>query len=426
MLLQSCSMEFYGQMKGVINKQTVSWCLFDFANSSYSAVIAAVIFPVYFTSVVAADAGYNADLWWGSAISLSMAAVALTSPIIGGLADSAGLRKRLLLIYTLVCVFAVAGLWFIQKGMVLEGFLLVVAANIGMEGGLVFYNSFLPDIAPATHQGRVSAWGYGTGYAGSIVSLIVALGLIKFGSIEHVWPATALFFLLFALPAFINLPRDTGSSLAFRQAASSGIKMSLATLRSIWRSPEQRKFMTAYLLYEDGVSTVIVFSSIFAASTLAFRSEELILVYLIVQGTALAGSFLMASRIDTKGPKNVLSRTLILWAAVCAAVFFVQSKIEFFVIASMAGFGLGTVQASSRAFFAQFVPDGKEAEYFGAYSLVGKSSSVIGPLVFGLVSSIMHSQRWAVLTLSVFFLLGFAIVRRVNGGYPNISVSQES
>lgn len=413
-------------MKSVLNRQTVSWCLFDFANSAYSAVIAAVIFPVYFTSVIAVDAGRNADLWWGSAISLSMAFVALTSPVMGGLADSAGIRKRLLVIYSFVCVLAVAGFWFLQRGMVIEGFLLVVAANIGMEGGLVFYNSFLPDISPSTHQGRVSAWGYGTGYAGSIISLIISLALIKSCAIEYVWPATAIFFLLFALPAFINLPSDTRSSQQFRSAAASGARMSLATLREIWRTPQKRRFMAAYLLYEDGVSTVIVFSSIFAASTLGFQSAELIIVYLIVQGTALAGSFLMASRIDTKGPKSVLSQALVLWTAVCAAVFFVDDKTAFFVIASMAGLGLGTVQAASRAFFAQFVPQGKEAEYFGAYSLVGKSSAVVGPIVFGIVSSTMQSQRWAVLTLALFFLSGLAIVRRVDGGYPNVNANQDS
>ncbi|MDX9714285.1 MAG: MFS transporter [Dissulfurispiraceae bacterium] len=412
--------------KRILDKKVVSWCLFDLANSSYSAVIAAVIFPVYFTTVLASESGYNADLWWGSAISLSMAFVAVTSPVMGGLADSSGLRKRLLIFYTLLCIAAVSSFWFLQKGLLLEAFFLVVAANIGMEGGLVFYNSFLPDIAPCTHQGRISAWGYGTGYAGSVVSLIIALLIIKFWSIEYVWPTTALFFLLFSLPAFINLPADSRSPLPFQKAAALGMKMSLSTLGHIWSDYRIRKFMISYLLYEDGVSTVIVFSSIFAAFTLGFRSEELILVYLIVQGTALLGSFAMASRIDTKGPKSILSQSLILWAAVCCAVFFVQSKTAFFLIASVAGLGLGTVQAASRAFFTQFIPEGREAEYFGAYSLVGKSSAVIGPLVFGIVSSTMQSQRWAVLALSLFFVLGLLILRGVDAGYPNETANQES
>ncbi|MBN2655106.1 MAG: MFS transporter [Nitrospirae bacterium] len=413
-------------MKNILDKKVVSWCLFDLANSSYSAVIAAVIFPVYFTTVIASDSGYNADLWWGSAISLSMAFVALTSPVMGGLADSSGFRKRLLIFYTLLSVFAVASFWFLQKGMALESFILVVAANIGMEGGLVFYNAFLPDIAPSSHQGRVSAWGYGTGYAGSVISLLIAFLIISRLSIEFVWPATAFFFLIFALPAFINLPADARRPMPFKNAAASGMRMSISTLRHIWKTPKMRRFMAAYLLYEDGVSTVIVFSSIFAAVTLGFRSDELILVYLTVQGTALTGSFAMASRIDKKGPKSVLINSLVLWTAVCGAVFFAQSKLSFFLIASMAGFGLGTVQAASRALFTQFVPEGKEAEYFGAYALVGKSSAVIGPLVFGIVSSTMQSQRWAVLALALFFISGLLIVRGVDAGFPNDTSTSES
>src|SRR5512139_1432508 len=126
-----------------MNKRVLSWCLFDFANSSYSAVIAAVIFPVYYTNIVVGNESGQGDLWWGRAISLSMALVALSSPFLGGIADLARIRKRLLFCYTLLCVCSVACLAFLQKGMALEGFLLILLANLGMEGGLVFYNSFL-------------------------------------------------------------------------------------------------------------------------------------------------------------------------------------------------------------------------------------------------------------------------------------------
>jgi MFS-type transporter involved in bile tolerance (Atg22 family) len=155
--------------------QILSWCLFDFANSSYSAVIAAVVFPVYYVSVIVGDRTGLGDLWWGRAISLSMAFVAITSPFLGGIADYSGRRKQLLLVYTLLSVACVSALSFLKQGMVIEGFLLVMAANIGMEGGLVFYNSFLPEIAEKEFQGRVSAWGYAVGYAGSIASLLCAL-----------------------------------------------------------------------------------------------------------------------------------------------------------------------------------------------------------------------------------------------------------
>ncbi|PIP71303.1 MAG: hypothetical protein COW90_00755 [Nitrospirae bacterium CG22_combo_CG10-13_8_21_14_all_44_11] len=174
-------------------KQVLSWCLFDFANSSYSAVISAVIFPVYFANYIVGNESGLGDLWWGRAVSLSMAVVVLTSPILGGIADFSGIRKRLLLIYTLLCVSAVASFSMIQKGMVIEGFLFAVLANIGMEGGFAFYNSFLPEIAEKEYQGRISAWGYAVGYAGSILSLLIALPLVSKGYFDLTWLMAAVF-----------------------------------------------------------------------------------------------------------------------------------------------------------------------------------------------------------------------------------------
>ena len=178
--------------------------------------------------------------------------------------------------------------------------------------------------------------------------------------------------------------------------------------------------MLAYFIYEDGVNTVIVFSSIFASVTLKFDASELILLYIIVQVTALIGAFIMAKPIDAWGPKKVLILSLFAWSFVSITAFFILSKIHFWILASVAGLGLGTVQASSRAFFTQFVPVDHESEYFGLYSLAGKSSAIMGPLVFGTISSVFGSQRPAILAVSVFFIAGLLIIKNVSGGVPNI------
>lgn len=404
-----------------MNKKVLSWCLFDFANSSYSAVIAAVVFPVYYANVIVGNETGLGDLWWGRAIAISMAVVALSSPFLGGIADYAKARKRLLIFYTLLCIASVASFYFLQKGMMLEGFILVVLANIGMEGGLVFYNSFLPEISETTHQGRVSAWGFGVGYAGSIFSLLLALLLINKGLANITWPMVAVFFGIFSLPAFIFLPKDKQRDIRISHAGISGFKQTLERLKKMWSNKEQRRFLIAYLIYEDGVNTVIVFSSIFAATTLKFKSEELIGMYLIVQAAALIGAFLMAKPTDYWGPKKVVMTALSLWILVSVLAFFVHEKSHFFIIACIAGLGLGTVQAATRAFYAQFIPEGQEAEYFGVYSFAGKSSAVIGPLVFGYLSSTFGSQRPAILSVALFFLAGLVIIQTVKGGGPNIS-----
>jgi UMF1 family MFS transporter len=393
-----------------MNKKIISWCLFDFANSSYSAVIAATIFPVYYANFIVGNESGAGDVWWGRAIAVSMAVVAVCSPFLGGIADYSKTRKRMLFFFTLLCVAAVASFSFLQKGMVIEGFALMVLANIGMESGIIFYNSFLPVISEPTRHGRVSAWGFGIGYAGSIFSLILALILVKQGMINYTWPMVALFFVIFSIPAFAFLPGDTKNKASetpstnrhLMFSAVQRFKETVKHLKKMWSQRDQRRFLLAYLIYEDGVNTVIVFSSIFAATTLGFKPEELIYMYLIVQATAFCGVFIMARKIDYLGPKKVVSFSLALWIAITAATYFIEGKITFMVIASVAGLGLGTIQAATRAFYTQFIPEGKESEYFGVYNLVGKSSAILGPIVFGTLSSAFGSQRPAVLAVSLF------------------------
>lgn len=404
-----------------LNKRhIISWTLFDFANSSYSAVIIAVIFPVFYVNSIAGNESGLGDLWWGRAISLSMAVVAVSSPLLGGIADFSGLRKKFLFLYTVLSVCAIASLSLLEKGMRAEGFLLIVVANIGMEGGLVFYNSFLPRIAPREYQGRVSAWGFMVGYAGSIVSLLIALPLVASGHFRETWVMVAIFFGICSLPAFLYLPQDQRETLSPVHAGMRGIRHTIVTLREIWRKKEPKKFLLSYLVYEDGVNTVIVFSSIFAATTLGFQPQELIVLYLVVQCTALLGSLVMAKPIDVWGPKKVVVLALLLWTSVSVLAFFVHMKTHFWVLASCAGVGLGTVQAASRALYARFIPEGREAEYFGVYSLVGKSSAIIGPLVFGQMSVTFGSQRPAILSVAAFFLVGMLILYSVKEGEPNM------
>jgi len=397
-------------------KEIISWCLFDFANSSYSAVIAAVVFPVYYTQHIAITDG---DLWWGRAISLSMAVIAITSPFLGGVADIGGIRKRLLFIYTMASVTAIAMFSMLERGMAFEGFILILIANIGMEGGLVFYNSFLPEITDRDYQGRVSAWGYGIGYIGSILSLLLVLPIVRAGRFDEAWIVVSLVFFVFSIPAFIFLPKDRKME-GVLYSAKMGAGQVWRNFKKIWAEREQRKFLLSYFIYEDGVNTVIVFSSIFAASTLGFGHGELIGLYIVVQITALVGAFLMARPIDYWGPKKVVLSSLTLWVLVTILAYFSTSKTQFWAIAVIAGLGLGTVQAATRAFFAQFIPHGLEAEYFGVYSLVGKSSAVMGPYLFGLISSIAKSQRPAIVFVAVFFLVGLYILKDVKGGYPNV------
>ena len=397
----------------------VAWAFYDFANSAFAAVILATIYAAYYALGVVGNERGAGDLWWGRVISVSMAAVALTSPFLGGIADRAGVRRPLFIGFTLLSVIATALMATVEPGMVMWGFLLGVLGNVGFEGALVYYNAYLPEIAPRAMQGRVSGWGFALGYAGSIVALLVALPFVKAKALDGAFLTTAALFAAFSLPAFFVLPQDKPGRVSPFQAAREGGAEVLGTIRKILRLRDLRRFLGAYFVYEDGVNTVVAFSAIFAAQTLGFPMDRLIVLYIVVQVSALAGALAWSWPTDRLGPKRVVMVTLCQWSAVVVAAYFVQTQEQFYLLAVVAGTGLGAVQAASRTFLATLIPKGTEAELFGFYTLCGKSAAIMGPLVFGGISHAAGgNQRLGVLAVGVFFLVGLILLSRVRAGGP--------
>ena len=397
----------------------VAWAFYDFANSSFAAVILATIYAAYYAMGVVGNERGAGDLWWGRVISVSMATVALTSPFLGGIADRAGVRRRLLIGFTALSVVATALMATVEPGMVVWGFLLAVVGNVGFEGALVYYNAYLPEIAPRQMQGRVSGWGFALGYAGSIVALVVALPFVRAKTLDAAFLSTAALFAVFSLPAFFVLPTAPRGRMSVLRAAKEGGADVVAAIRKILRLRDLRRFLGAYFVYEDGVNTVVAFSAIFAAQTLSFPMDRLIVLYIVVQISALLGALAWSWPTDRLGPKRVVMVTLCQWSAVVVAAYFVQTQGQFYVLAVAAGTGLGAVQAASRTFMATLIPRGMEAELFGFYTLCGKSAAIMGPLVFGGISHAAGgNQRAGILAIGVFFLVGLALLTRVRAGGP--------
>ncbi len=401
-----------------MNKKAIaSWCLYDFANSIYVAVIPATIWAAYYTNTIVGNEEGLGDLWWGRAVSFSMLIVAATSPIMGAIADYAGVRKRLLVLYSLICITGTCLLATVQPGMALWGFALSMLTTIGLEGSLVFYNAYLPELAPPEKQGRVSGWGFGVGYAGSLLGLLVAMPLVSREMFGATFVITGLGFALFALPPFFLLPPDKPARLSIVEAGVGGLRETWRTFHEILRVPKLRRFLAAYFLYIDGVNTAIYFSSVFAATTLGFPMQKLIVLYAVVQVSALAGALLWAKPTDRLGPKTVVIVTLAQWTLVVSAVYFVETQTQFFVVAAFAGSGMGAIQAASRTFMVRLIPAGREAEFFGFYALCGKASAILGPLVFGMVSAATGgNQRLALLSVLVFFVAGFLLLYPLKAG----------
>lgn len=391
-----------------------AWALYDFANSIYSAVIITVVFSIYYAAEIVGNETGLGDLWWGRVISVSALFVALSSPLLGSIADQAGVRKKMLLLYAYLCIVCVALFVTLENGMILQGFLLAVLANIGFEGALVFYNAYLPELAPPEKQGFVSGLGFGVGYLGSAVGLLIALPLVERGQFDLTWLSVSVFFALFSIPTFVLLPRDRPGEQSVLQAAINGLTGFRRLVGEVLQEREMRRFLLAFFFYIDGVLTVIAVAALFAAETLGFKPAELIPLFLVVQVSALVGAFALAKPTDTWGPKRIITLTLLLWTTIVISAFFVDSKTTFFGIAVLAGTGLGAVQSASRSLMAALIPKGKEAKMFGFYALCGKSSSVLGPSVFGGIShALAGNQRIAVLAVGAFFLTGLLLLQRV-------------
>lgn len=395
----------------------VAWTLYDFANSAFVAVIPATVYSKYYALAVVGNERGEGDLWWGLAVTTSMAIVALSSPPLGAIADHGGFRKRFLLVLTYLSVAATALMATVGKGDVLWGWLLAVIATVGFESAIVYYNAYLPEIVEPSRQGRISAYGFAVGYLGSAVALGAALPFALAGSYRGAFLITAVLFGVFAVPAFVYLPADPQGALKVAGAVGVGFHQTQATLRRIAGMPGLRRFLLAYFFFEDGINTVVYFSSVFAGHTLGFTTAEVIQLYFVVQLSALAGAWLWGRPTDLKGPKFVVMCTLVQWCLVVVAAYFVQSKLEFFVVAVVAGTALGAVQAASRTFMASLIPKGQEAELFGFYALCGKTSAIMGPMVWGAASRLTGgNQRAAIVAVGLFFVIGLVLLSRVRAG----------
>jgi UMF1 family MFS transporter len=231
---------------------------------------------------------------------------------------------------------------------------------------------------------------------------------------DTVWFLVVGFFLLFSIPAFLFLPADQKGDMTVPQAARWGLTNFKTIVGEVWQLKELRNFLFAFFFYIDGVLTIIVMAGLVATQTFGFDQAGTIVLFLIVQFSALIGAFALAKPTDRWGPKKVLNGVLVVWIAASVSAFFIQDANLFYGMAVVAGLGLGSVQAASRSFMASLIPDGKEAGMFGFYALCGKSSSIMGPMLFGWMTLMAGgNQRPGFLVLTVLFIIGLTLLQRV-------------
>lgn len=410
--------------------QIFVWTLFDFANTSFSVMIVAVGYSLYFKEIVAGGSG-RGDFFWGIAVSVSMLLTAVIAPVLGAAADFSSRRKRFLFGFTIASIISTALLFFVDAGEIVLGMTLFIIANIGFEGGLVFYDAFLPNLTTERSYGRVSGYGFAMGYVGSLATLLIAMPLYAGGFVEENLPSirssfviAAGIFLVFAAPLFLFLRDHT---VRFEQRPSyvkAGIQRVLDTVKHLKEFKNVLRFLIAFFIYNDGILTIISFASIFATHSLGFTLQEVLILFAVVQASGIIGSLVFGVVTDSIGPKKTIGINLVLWMFVVAAAYVVESKEMFYFIGAVAGSSMGASQAASRSLMALLTPKHHEAEFFGFYNgLCGKASAVVGTFLFGLISYITEDQRLSVLTIGMFFIAGFLLLQRVDDTH---SARQES
>ncbi len=422
------------EMTAIKKKEQWAWYLYDFGNSAYAAVVLLAVYSAYFQGTVVG--GSEGTRLWGIATGIAMLVVAFIAPVLGAIADHSGKKKTVLFFMTTISIIFTALLFTVRAGSVFTGMLFFILAEIGYRGGQVFYNALLPEIADQDEIGRVSGMGWAVGSFGGIICLAIVLALIMIVGGEFVvrisFIITAVFFALSTVPMWFWLKEKTEPKPL--KEGDNYIKVAFRRLRTTFRSIHQYrefiKFMIAFLIYNDGIIAALDFAAIIGAVLYGMEQQQLIIMMILVQVTSVAGAYLYGILGEKMGFKRGLVQSLILMILAVVLIFFNNSIGGFFAITSLAGFALTGVQSLSRTMIGAFAPPGRSAEFFGFFGMVGRTSSFIGPFLFGIIAhrltelheaagmtpeaAIQLGHRQAVFAIAAFLAVGLGLLVLVN------------
>jgi len=400
-----------------------AWAMFDFANSGYTTVVLTAVFNAYFVGVVAAQLGAGtATLLWTLAIATANTIVLLGAPILGALADAHASKKRYLMISTGGCILFTAALSFVGEGDIVFGLIFLVASNVMFATGENLIAAFLPEIAPPSAHGRISAYGWSLGYLGGLGVLGLCMAYIQIvggDDSASAVPATmmivAVAFGLAAFPTMVWLRERAVAQPTTDRSGGSVLAPALQRLRRTLGEARQfrdlYRFLIALTIYQSGVHTVIVIATVYAQQVMGFGTVESLWLILVVNLTAAAGAFLFGPLQDRFGSIPTLAVTLVIWIVASVLAYLGESRAVFWVAANLIGIALGSSQSAGRALVGRFTPAGRNAEWFGLWGMSIKLAAVIGPLSFGLLSYLAGGNlRTAILSTIAFFVVGLILL----------------
>lgn len=410
-----------------------AWAMYDWGNSAYNLVITSTIFPAYYIAITTNKEAAQPDQvsFFGMEItntvlqdytlSLCYLIIAFLSPILSSIADYKGNKKKYMRFFTYMGAIACSGMFFFTAERLEMGMVLFAIAAIGYCGSLVFYNAYLPEIAAEHERDRVSAQGFAFGYIGSVILQIICLlfvlmpdtfGMDAGSASRFSFLLVGLWWLGFAQIPFAKLPKGTP---LHQRPEHNVFSNGFHELRKVWTQVKQlpvlRTYLGAFFFYSMGVQTVMLAAAAFGAKELGLETSQLITTILIIQLVAIAGAYVMAKLSERFGNLNVLIAVVIMWMGICIYAYFIQTAMQFYIIATLVGLVMGGIQSLSRSTYSKLMPETKDtASFFSFYDVTEKLAIVIGLFSFGFIEHLTGSMRKSVLAVLVFFVIGGIIL----------------
>jgi UMF1 family MFS transporter len=416
---------------GLHRKDLRAWAMYDWANSAMVTTIVTAVFPIYFSKVAAAELDpTTATKTLADATTIGLALIAVLSPILGAIADRAGIKKRLLAVALMIGVAAVGMMFFIERGDWRYAAVLFIIANIAVNASYVCYDSFLPHLAAPDEMDRVSTAGYALGYVGGGLLLALNLAWIQQPQLfglphgESLTPSqatlptrlaflsVAVWWLLFSIPLFRHVPEPPASGDG-RIDVAGAIKELGGTFRRLGQFKQAVLMLVAFLIYNDGIGTIIRMATIYGAE-IGIGTGDLIKSIMIVQFVGIPFAFLFGAFAKKIGAKRAIFAGLVVYGGISVLGFYMKNATHFLILALLVGMVQGGTQALSRSLFANMIPKDRSAEFFGFFAVVEKFAGIFGPWIFARVIGVSGSSRYAILAIVAFFVVGGLILHFVD------------
>lgn len=408
--------------------------MYDWANSVYSLVITSAIFPIYYDQVTKTATSDMVNFFgidvantvlYSYSLSASFLIVMVLTPLLTGIADYTGRKKLFMRMFCYLGSISCAGLYFFKAETLEWGIICFVLASVGWSGSIVYYNSFLPEIATEDRFDKISARGFSLGYIGSVLLLIVNLAMVMMpdtfgisdaGEASRISFATVgIWWFGFANITFARLPENTYNRKPHSDYISKGFKELKKVYKELKKQPVLKKYLLAFFFFNMGVQTVMYVATLFGTKELKLATENLIVTILILQLVAIFGAYMFSSLSKRYGNKETLQIAIVIWVFICIAAYFVSNGNEFYALAFFVGLVMGGIQSMARSTYAKLIPDDTmdHASYFSFYDVVEKLSIVMGTATYGLIEQLTGNMRNSTLFLMVFFITGFVILMMV-------------